>query len=380
MRKAFTLVELMVVTAVVAILLLITVRIVGVGEEQTNRNTTVARLQRLENALSGYFAAFGSYPPVNVDYPHNVYAHYDVQNGSANGEDGELVWENVKKVCRAQAVAARFPFPDDDSVRDYIAQLSAEAAARANSSDSQYANWQKYKTQLGGGFKAFSSPNDLKNSTDWSDPNAVSWQRVKIFQFGLMSYLLPRYMFMTKCVGNKNEDSITYAELARCAQWTANNRFSSHPNTGRTFGTWEQELQDQRLVKRIPSQAVCARWMPNFEGIVSGNPITEESMRFFGIDTSDRDLALSLGSADELAENVYVEQNRTVLDTLTVKDGWGNEFYYYSPPPFQSYRLWSAGANRKTFPVWIPLSTLKNDTDRKTAANWMADDIMYLNK
>ena len=63
---------------------------------------------------------------------------------------------------------------------------------------------------------------------------------------------------------------------------------------------------------------------------------------------------------------------------MTVLDGWGNDFYYYSPQPFQSYRLWSAGPDGKTFPPWVPLSTLKTDGDRKTAANWMADDIMYL--
>ena len=77
MRRAFTLIEVMVVTVVISILLALSVRIIGIGEDSSRRNTTISRLQRIENALSGYFAAFGSYPPVAALYSHNVYAHYD---------------------------------------------------------------------------------------------------------------------------------------------------------------------------------------------------------------------------------------------------------------------------------------------------------------
>lgn len=379
MRRAFTLIEVMVVTVVISILLAISVKIIGIGDVSSRRNTTISRLQRMENALSGYFAAFGSYPPVATLYSHNVYAHYNETDDSQSGENSGLVWEDVRRVCASQPVAARFPFPNDDTVRKYIEMLSVEAVNRANGNDSQFKTWQNYRTKLGGGFKPFDSPNDLKNSADWKSKEKT-WPEVKVFQFGLMSFLLPRYVFITRCVGNKSDSSISYDDLDDCGQWTANNRFSSHPNTGRQFGTWRQQLEDKRLVRRIPSQSICARWMPNFEGIVSGNPIKEENMKFFGINVSDGEFALDLEDPAELANSVYIEQNRTVLDILTVRDGWRREFYYYSPPPYQSYRLWSAGADGKTFPPWIPLSTLKNDADRKTAANWMADDIMYLNK
>ena len=124
MRRAFTLIEVMVVTVVISILLALSVRIIGIGDDSSRRNTTISRLQRIENALSGYFAAFGSYPPVDGIYNHNVYAHYDAMQDSQNGENSSLVWEDVKKACASQPVAARFPFSNNDGGRQYIELLS----------------------------------------------------------------------------------------------------------------------------------------------------------------------------------------------------------------------------------------------------------------
>ena len=60
---------------------------------------------------------------------------------------------------------------------------------------------------------------------------------------------------------------------------------------------------------------------------------------------------------------------------VTVQDGWNRELYYYSAPPFQSYRLWSAGANGNTFPPWIKLDNL-SASDRQLAVSAMEDDIV----
>ena len=65
------------------------------------------------------------------------------------------------------------------------------------------------------------------------------------------------------------------------------------------------------------------------------------------------------------------------LLTYTVRDGWGRDFYYYSPAPYQSYTLWSAGANGWTFPPWVDLEQL-NEKQRKNAVRFMSDDIKYM--
>ena len=364
MKRAFTLVELMVVVVVIITLLAITFRLASVGEDSTARNKTISRMQRLENAVSGYFAAFGSYPPVALHASRNVYAKVDDNGVQQEGqEEGNLVWNSVDMACRAQPVAARFPFPNTSDVNRYIDGISQIVVNRVNSGED---GWKNYGPQLGGGFSPLHDPNQVNG---WNTKK--TWQEVKIFQFGLMSFLLPRYMFMTKGIDSD--------DLEQCAQWNANNRLSSHPNTGSSFGTWKDQLDDARLVRRIPSQSVCARWMPNFEKMVSGNDFAAGGQRFFGIDIADGSSnAIDPDNPEELARNVYIEQGRTVLDSLTVRDGWGRDFYYYSPAPFQSYRIWSAGPNKKTFPPWMPFASLKTDGDRKTAANWMSDDIMYL--
>ena len=73
--------------------------------------------------------------------------------------------------------------------------------------------------------------------------------------------------------------------------------------------------------------------------------------------------------------------NLFVLGKMALFDGWtsdhrkwDNELYYYSAPPYQSYRIWSAGPNGKTFPPWIPLDSLSVEMRKKVSA-WTSDDI-----
>ena len=53
-------IELLIVVVVIATLMGLVFRLAGVGSGQAARNTTITRMQKLEFALSGYYAAFGS--------------------------------------------------------------------------------------------------------------------------------------------------------------------------------------------------------------------------------------------------------------------------------------------------------------------------------
>ena len=59
MKRAFTLVELLIVIAVLVSLMAITFRITNVVGDAESRTMTITRMQRLENCLSGFHAAFG---------------------------------------------------------------------------------------------------------------------------------------------------------------------------------------------------------------------------------------------------------------------------------------------------------------------------------
>ena len=359
-RKAFTLVELMVVITVIAILMATAFKLAGMGGDQSRRSTTVKRIQCMHNALSGYYAAFGSYPPVKLHAAQNIYLK--IENGQQDLDGatiGSVKWANVKAALMAQPVAAAWPFPTSDEGR--IKRISEELRRKASSSDRAYREFAK-RQALRDGFTALTSPNaqlggKLKESVDFNE--------APIFRFGLMSYLLPRYLFMTK--GDP--------ELYGLPQWEYNNDVQKRAyGNGRDAYSWLDMRRDvlngnSGLVAMLPSQSVCARWMPNLRDIVHGGKT------FFGIDTS-------VGGSPVNDNNPYITlycptKNRAqqyVLDSATVEDGWQRELYYFSPQPYQDYRLWSAGANGRTFAPWVDLSTLDSATRAEVAA-WMADDI-----
>ena len=367
MKKAFTLVELLVVVVVIMALLSISFRLMSAGGDSEKRSTTLARMQRIENCLSGYYAAFGSYPPVALHAKRNVYLDLDQDDNQMDSETSSLNSKCVEAACRAQPFAACFPFPPRRQ-----AKVEAQCSlAMQKTTDPAFPDWVAVADKLGSGVRGVHRPSDMPN---WQSES--KWEKLKLFEFGVMSFLLPRFLFMA--------DKANKDELDQCAQWDANNQLSAHPNTGLVFGDYESQMKDVRLVRRIPSQAVCARWLPNLEGIVSGNDLSGDNERprdgeFFGIKVLDKEKMISATrSSPKKFLKCFDRKTHTLHNMMTVLDGWGNEFYYYSPQPFQSYRLWSAGANGVTFPPWVPLSTLKTDADRRTAANWMADDIMYL--
>ena len=249
MKKAFTLLEVLIVMAILVILMTIAFSLGAISGDAEDKSCTILRMQRLENCLSGYYAAFGSYPPVKLHGSRNIstyvahgdseqdedHAHNDIDWGN-DSEDYEMnvAWAQVDAACRAQPVSCEFPLPDDAGVTHYIDGQAAEMTEYAmqdeiwkqlNETDKTVI-WGKNarKTKCQGNWDSINkNPGRLSGKKDSS-----GWGDIKLFRFGLMSYLLPRYIVMM--TGKKE----FYTEYA---QWTDNNYVPSDPLTGESnFG------------------------------------------------------------------------------------------------------------------------------------------------
>ena len=395
MKKGFTLVEMLIVVVVLVTLMTITFRLTSLGRDQTDRNKTIARLQRLENALSGYYAAFGSYPPVKLHGSRDIYASVneygiqsdDQQNMSIWGwtkigdTEEKLAWEQVQAACKSQPVDCRYPYPAEPVYNDLIKSVSEALRKKAESAKSGLS--ESRRQVLSQGFD-----NGVTDNIGRHDPSKSDWRDVQLFKYGLLSYLLPRYLVMM------NSEERLYSN--QYAQWKVANTLPSNPMTGSKStamggDTWNwysvrrysREHTDNprhyAQVANIPSQAVTARWMPNFEGIVC----CQHDYKLYGInirgdawasdlDPKNTDIQVYRpGGYDGGGGQAYV------LDGVTVLDGWRHEFFYYSLPPHQSYTLWSAGPNGRTFPPWISRSSLDSKAN-KCVGLWVEDDIVRM--
>ena len=393
--RGFTVIELMVVTLIIAILMSIAFKVSGVGDERDRRNRTIARLQKLENCLSGYYAVYGSYPPVplqgvsrNINVTVNEYGVQD--DGSLNNT---LNWNQVRAACLAQPVAAVYPYPE--GMNDYIDQISDLMKERWGNDDNPdiaakfsrgFINSSKNANGL---FNASvqTTGSDYRGKSKRLSPN---WNDCQLFRYGLLSFLLPRYLFMMGGDASfyKGSDSDPHY-----IQWGAFNKRPTNNVNGKRNDPRSNEImnfemlrskigydshgnivgnpRDRAEVEAIPSQSVCRRWLTNLEGIVVGGKT------FYGVNTHDDYFAEAL-RVDNSGIPLYESNGQQyVLGEMTVKDGWGNQIYYYSEPPYQSYRLWSSGANGRTFPPWIAIDSL-NQSDRKTASAWIEDDITMM--
>lgn len=65
MRAGFTLVEMLVVVAIIGILAALTLRVTGYVNRQVGSKRTVQKLEQLRNALAEYYSTYGMYPPVS---------------------------------------------------------------------------------------------------------------------------------------------------------------------------------------------------------------------------------------------------------------------------------------------------------------------------
>ena len=114
-----------------------------------------------------------------------------------------------------------------------------------------------------------------------------TWGTAPLFTFGLMSFLVPRY---------KDRASGAWASLLDLDQW----------------GDYNDDQGDLARDTRA-----CARWAPFLDGIL----YKDSTQRIVNKNQS------------RAYTNLYV----------TVLDGWYHEFVYVSPPPHQSYLIFSRG-------------------------------------
>ena len=380
MKKGFTLVELLVVVVVLVTLMSITFRIGSVGSETGARSTTVNRLQRLENCLSGYYAAYGSYPPVRLhgsrDYTLAVNAQ-GIQQVDSDDRSDTLEWDRVKAACRSQPVGMSFPYKDQ-SMRTYVAKISNLLQQRASSSRKADAAFAKYGPSKYA-FEALTDASIVSGKSGESD-----WSHVQVYKFGLLSFLLPRYLVMMGGDNSSSRDSFYDFSV-----WTQNNQMPCDFESGVPYSSWAAVNSDAEQnpwkIAVLSSQAVCARWLVNLEGTLACN--TAQS--YYGIDLRDTKTSASTLSYDNPNPEVWSAADsqsgsgsnysqQYVLDCITIKDGWNNDFYYYSPAPHQTYTLWSAGANGKTFPPWVPEEEIRNINGNSTIREWVADDIVQM--
>ena len=374
--RGFTLVELLVAVVVMATLMCISFRLMHAGDDASARSLTLTRLQRLQNCLSGYNAAFGHYPavPLHASRDFRLKANnYGIQTET---RDSAVRWRNVRAALLAQPVAAEFPFDREDA-------FVAGDVAVDSALDVKWAKAAKKTGEpvavavLTKGYGAF-SPSLVSSSETSAD-----WREVQAFRYGLLSFLLPRSQFMLA-----GEASAYDLE-----QWTAFNELGEYydPETGKALaadwtalanGLRDKSSQTARSALASVSQSACARWLPNLAGQVRGGGT------YYGVDTSDGKAFRERehGLRDAEASDILVHapggpsapnaSSQYVLDGMTVLDGWENEFYYYSPAPHRTCRVWSAGADGKSFPPWVDPQAAAADAQLKEALGWTRDDLV----
>lgn len=343
-RHAFTMIELMVVVTVVAILIGAVFQLMNTIGQMNRKAVTTARLEKLHNAISGFYAEYGYYPPV----PN--YTNPDVHDTSMKDDRDQNVTggfiERSTHAARNQPVA--FEYPPAKSLDRYVNEAYGEWGLLSPNSN------------IAGG----------RVSTVWE------WRDLKLFKFGLLSFLLPR----VEVVGLSTQTGVVESNQSPDRSFYESAQWRRHNPSSVTAGGGTQRLWKELDAQREQESRTVSRWISNLEGIVAGGGT------YFGVNTHDPDTASEGNSFRRFEEHdsegrlidvhgYLFGGQKYVLMYKTLRDGWGREFFYYSPPPYQSYQLWSAGPDGKTVPPWLKLSSL-DAKERDDAVNATKDDVV----
>ena len=164
-RSAFTLIEMMVVVAIIGILIASVFKLIGAAGENTKKALTVARIEKLANALAGYYAEYGTYPPVKKVRSSDPFVEDDGSGENHSSHSGTLTSGNAVAACRAQPVS--FEFPNIEDLDDYVNIIYAPSGKI--------------------------SVNQALGAQKWQ---GEEWSETRIFKFGLLSYLLRALPFL----------------------------------------------------------------------------------------------------------------------------------------------------------------------------------------
>ena len=359
-RRGFTLMELMIVLVIIGILMSGVFMLMSVAAKHSDAAKTRARIQKVQNAISGFYAAYGSYPPVELHENPNPYArHSSVFSNGKDVDGSSLNAKACRMACRAQPVAFEFPYAQktDEDVNILFGSAGIMGANQV------YANASSY--------------------------DQVNWGEIQMFKVGMMSFLLPRVEVVgAPAVNGGFSQSHPIPGFYQSEQWKANNK------TSKVVGKGDVSALTRVLdIQRRAENREAAKWLPNLEGLVSGYGPTIFSVNLGGggyMADPDLDgfLRAKIEETDEPVDHSHPFRgpyskggagSDTVLYCSTIKDAWDRDLFYYSAPPYQSYRVWSAGPDGNTFPPWIPLDSIPAG-DRKTVSAWIKDDIVGMDQ
>ena len=167
----------------------------------------------------------------------------------------------------------------------------------------------------------------LKDETQDGEVDIWTEKEGRLFTFGLLSYFVPRYKGHAEkapaiFVGGEGGDdpdtemdeSDEYRKDFTINQWEVHNRRLKGSNVRMSQFDLQENIDSARKIMPHLDGALKADGSIDRYGIIGSEPI-------------------------DCSYNQVSYKNQQ----LTIKDGWDHEIHYESPPPHDTYKLWSSG-------------------------------------
>ncbi len=267
-RSGFTLIEMLVVVAIITVLAGFVFRMVAAMGNRNDVAETRAILEKTAHALEEFRSIYGKYPNVPF-YP--------------TGPSG-----------RMQPTYFEYPSNIEGNLSD-----AEQRQIRDSTTGDATGRW-------------IENPGSTKHAGI-------------LFTMGLASYFLPR---VAVCRGSASEliskKTNGKIETSHVMQWHDYNRARDRDQST----ALRDSDRDLNSVRRI---------LPHLDGYLNADGTVGDSGIIYPYDVFVRSVTYSATG------------NRTITNrTYRIRDAWYRDIYYDSLPPYDSYRLWSAGPDGKT--------------------------------